>query len=991
MALPAFLETAVAKLEMNLRWLDFYQDGASRRGAANDQLKVVRRAEGMLGRYLGGTPGAHYEDIAPLIARLRAVTAQLVQMGGMRHLDHCAAVGVLSHYGACVLKGAIEKVVHHPLGPGWRGLEWRHIARIDRELALPSLIAGAPHRMLPEIIEAIEQRLQRHTSGRAPLPIEQADEAIQFLEHCSRALDAVREAAQQPPPRRARFRPKAKAPSPPAPTRGDGMTVREFTEWCDAVLGEIERATKAAREAMTPPGRGDGALAYGRGNDLTDRVSPGRRLDKIRAETQAAHRRFVDEPFIIRAEATSALSGGAAATPRIYGVSRAPVAGVRVPNLSLVSAHSPMGLLLRSLDPGHEGELTVENRSGLVKLARRVEVTPNGASHACRDAAVVCDAALQTRSARDWIERMRAATGDVSAPAPVPSAARGSDRRRSFELYDQRALYKAQREVLEADFQRPLLLMGPAGTGKTTALVKRIVDVLALALERDEGLEERRSALGIERALDDGCPIDRWVMVVPHSDWVRYARKAFREEGRLDIDTSLVRTWDNLRAEIHRRHFGADAAKPTGAEGLDDAAPSPLDLEAEVGALVEAIDGELREALTRAVSDLEGPGRDALPRSLRRVSLAGSIDKIYAAVSGVLAELAGFDLDGAGQDPDATTQDGPFVIASRAERSLRRAQGRWLDGVGAVRRALKARGHEPSERLAASLGLFVSLRNARVAYRAALARESETTLPEFVETRLGLMLGHVYVDEFENRTLLELATLACLTHPAAGAIAFSGDPEQATETGGTRADERVRRALELAACEPGAEIRFERRVRQSTRLAAASDALRQDRAGSVVVSPDDPGLVIVPRLPTVRWGDWAVERLAEILAAAGGEVTTAVITPSREARASLARFLGEKRTEIGLPVLELDEKSRPASAEPAVYVASLEEPHLLHGLEFEGALLMGVDEMLALPQGRNRVYVAMTRAARYLGVASAGALPEELAPLQGVAGGPAWG
>lgn len=1038
-SVPESIEIAIRRLEWGTSFLARTPQNDYTLEIANEKMASVRRCEGMVGNFLGETD-ATYEDVAAHIERLRVVRGTLVAHGAAPHADHCDADDRLSHYGLCVTQGARKRLVHHPVWGRWKTTPLGAFVEIDPDLTTPSSVESDLDPSLEATVIRLTQVLDDHVRGRRPLSTDDADELVSFFERAAQVLDLLQRTTQEMHTKKIKTlienfthsgdatRPAVGAPGAP--------TVREFSTLCQSVLTELDEATAAARSAITESSVSDDALAYGRSSDITDARSPGRLLDATRAQVRASHAAFADEPFMLRIEATTAVDGGEPAChQRTYAVSRHAVAGIKLSGLTLVSARSRVGLHLRSTEPdGHLHQ--VPNTSTSLAVNRRVEVAPTGSAHAQRDAAVILDANLQTPSAREWLARVAASESDDAAPL-TPTRRPASDRRRSFQLFDQGSLYKAQRQVLESVFDEPLALIGPPGTGKTTAVVKRVVDVLALATDVDEGLAERRIELGIERAVDSGCSIESWVMLVPHADWVRYARKAFHAEGRVRIDPELVRTWDSLRAVLHRRAFGG---------GLEPAGPEePAAVEdALLQSVISRFDGTLSTALADAHASLAlassrlelgtprplatdasiatqyaavthllellhqmDPGRQArtalssliarlAPTSSGRRSLTGSVRALCIALA--RDETLDDDLDGlrerlylAGASFDDLETAGAWSLASTSLTTLQRAQLRWLE-VDALLAELAAGLELPlSPGARRDLTFFLALRNARIAYmQSAGAGKPKRNLPELSRTALGLMFGHLYVDEFENRSTLELATLACLTHPSSGAVVFSGDPHQATENSSAPADLRLQLALSLASMPQPRVIAFDRRVRQSSLLSAVSDALRGGALNHATIDAGDPALVLTPSLDPAQWTAWTATHLRSILSSFDQPVTTAVIAPSAHSRAQLALTLGLLELPFGVQVFELDEERRPASAEPAIYVASLEDPHLLHGLEFEGVLLLGVDDMLALPHGNNRVYVAMTRAARYLGMASTGPWPSALVPLRDLAKGTPW-
>jgi hypothetical protein len=809
------------------------------------------------------------------------------------------------------------------------------------------------------------------------------------------------------------------------------MTFPQFTQWCEAVLDEVPRISEAARAKLAPIGTSDMALAYGGWSDITGAVSPGANLETRRTAVQEAHRRLADEPYIIRAEISTR------GDRKVYAVARSSPAGVIVNGVVLVHARSPVGIALRSIEPGEVAEIEIGNRVETIELLVRAEVNPKAVESRVEDAAVA-SGDLATRSAREWTRLVASSDApDGQFGASGRSVSLGSDRRRSFELYDQRSLYKAQRDVLQSAFRRPLKLVGPAGTGKTTAIVKRINDVLSLALEDDEELQQRRVEIEIDRAIKSGCPVRKWVMVVPHPDWVRYVGAAFLKEGGIRVRSQEVRTCRDLFSELRQRILGGSMDGPE--TRVDPAAV--IDIELKAPEIVASLDSGLVQALRAALEALERAGiatqvsveslgRDvpieAVSTAVRRVlsdtslitlpdavnvdldrlstalasgedsaSISRAVRKLCVALargsrSRGQEQLLG-QLQAAGHDRGALESTGRRVLAANAVRSLIRTEADWLSGAR-THRVLGA-DHSLSESILSDITLLVTLRNTRIAQRSADALGLAKYLPEVVGQRQDILFGHVYVDEFENRSLVELTVLALLCHASADSVVFSGDPEQATENAGHDADLRLAMALQLGRLGPAQLVPFERRVRQTSRLAAVCDTLRRDRDRSLVaIKPEDPEIVLKPHLDDSSASGWVRTMLEMIQATSGTAVTAAVVLPSSVLRSKLAKELAAEPSlrSLGLEVVELDEVRRPSSSKPAVYLASIDGPHLLHGLEFEGVVLVGVDQMLDGPLGRKRTYVAMTRAARFLAVSSGVEIPDELRLVESFAKGPRW-
>lgn len=830
------------------------------------------------------------------------------------------------------------------------------------------------------------------------------------------------------------------------------LTVDRFSLWCERVLGEIDAVTAGARTTAMSRPTGDAVLAYGRAGDIVGN-GPGERLDRIRTEVRKAARRMMDDPFMIRSEVWGA------AKERTFCVYRVGDPGVRVDGVSLVSARTELGLVLRSTAPGEAYRF----RRDRFTVLQRAEVGANGADATPRDARVVMDAEHQTRSAREWLARYRESLADPTGGAPVGRVRRDSDRRQAFELYDQKALYSAQRAALNAPFGAPLRLEGPAGTGKTTAITKRVSDLLALAFDEGERDNERRDALGLPVAERDGCPLGRWTLIVPHADWVRYTRNAFRLEGGIDASPGEVRTWASLCDEVIARLLGRPAATTA------SATLPPARLERIAREALSEIDDRVGSALMRGLAEArEGVERGVLNARPGVPKCAETIERQVQQVSDLIARLQKEDVEGdlrralkrvaeqvpaqsrsklralavpssdgtntmkrstgaSGEKKDKkpkspSLEDIVKDVARRVRRgetnddaihaellnsgitleqlevlglraalaqSLKRLRARERELVVAaadvVAQAARSHDVEPSTRAVMQIQALAILRGMRLAYPGLVKRTRGHRLPDWFAERHDVFVGHAYIDEYENYSPVDLAFLAALVHPATSAVVFAGDSMQSTGEDPRPAQERVQVALKLASMPEPTTIEFQRQVRQTKRLALLSDALRGEQKETTAPATDPP-VLMATGLSRERWATWAGSRLQEIQTRVAHPVTLGIITADANTARELFRDLATTEAGRKQPLVLLSDTSRAPDGKAAIFVVPLDEANLLHGLEFEGVLLMGVDTMAErLGQAKNRLYVAVTRAATYLGFVSEGACPTLLAACEPLA------
>ena len=128
-------------------------------------------------------------------------------------------------------------------------------------------------------------------------------------------------------------------------------------------------------------------------------------------------------------------------------------------------------------------------------------------------------------------------------------------------LRDQPIMDKFQDEIFRLPLQQKLMILGPAGTGKTTTLIRRLGQKLDVQFLDDD---ERRivKEVGISQHLSHE---NSWLMFTPTELLRQYLKEAFAREGVPAPDRN-IRTWDEHRRELCRRNF--DILKTTTGAGL---------------------------------------------------------------------------------------------------------------------------------------------------------------------------------------------------------------------------------------------------------------------------------------------------------------------------------------------------------------------------------------------------------------------------------------
>lgn len=175
-----------------------------------------------------------------------------------------------------------------------------------------------------------------------------------------------------------------------------------------------------------------------------------------------------------------------------------------------------------------------------------------------------------------------------------------------FTLPDQVFLDSQQDSIFRLPLNYSLLLLGPAGTGKTTTLIRR----LGQKLDFENGLmkEEKnlvRETFGTEEAYKAS-----WIMFTPTKLLKSYLKEAFNRE-LIPADEQHIATWDSYRNELGRdvlrilktSRFESGFLYSKEVTTLRNDFDAPPELFSEFYSwLVESYINELTQALEKSVS-----------------------------------------------------------------------------------------------------------------------------------------------------------------------------------------------------------------------------------------------------------------------------------------------------------------------------------------------------------------------------------------------------
>lgn len=241
----------------------------------------------------------------------------------------------------------------------------------------------------------------------------------------------------------------------------------------------------------------------------------------------------------------------------------------------------------------------------------------------------------------------------------------------------------------------------------------------------------------------------------------------------------------------------------------------------------------------------------------------------------------------------------------------------------------------------------------------------------------------VLVDEATDFSPLQLACMNALAHPRTRSVFACGDFNQRLTTWGVRSPEALSWSL------PGLEVReITVAYRQSRQLNdLAKDIIRAvGGAESNVSLPAEVNNEVAPPVllennssrETIQW---LADRIIEIERIVLQQLPSIAVFVNSEADVEpTAIDLEALLSEHNIPVTACRE-GQAVGQESSVRVFDIQH---IKGLEFEAVFFLGVDRLAELqPELFDKyIYVGITRAAAYLGLACAGALPVLLEPVR---------
>lgn len=277
------------------------------------------------------------------------------------------------------------------------------------------------------------------------------------------------------------------------------------------------------------------------------------------AEADAANResnqRLSDEPAIARVVVADAKGNQS-----IYYICRATPVVLPDKSIKLASYRSPMGRLA-SLPLGADFTLRISGETVEVEVVERAELHPALDARGWDSLRSVLQGTgygpVTVDSFRALLQ-LEKDVGDVLAQILAEETRLSTlveGRRRSvilkMGLRDQPVLDQHQDAIFRLPLSSRLFIQGPAGTGKTTTLIRRLGQKL------DRNYLEPDEVRAIERAAGKDTPAhgQSWLMFTPTELLKLHIKEAFARED-IPASDQRVRTWSDYRHELGRSALG---------------------------------------------------------------------------------------------------------------------------------------------------------------------------------------------------------------------------------------------------------------------------------------------------------------------------------------------------------------------------------------------------------------------------------------------------
>ena len=279
--------------------------------------------------------------------------------------------------------------------------------------------------------------------------------------------------------------------------------------------------------------------------------------------------------------------------------------------------------------------------------------------------------------------------------------------------------------------------------------------------------------------------------------------------------------------------------------------------------------------------------------------------------------------------------------------------------------------------------LYLISRFARIVLSTGQRALQTNTGSRLLERMKEHLFGQIVIDEATDFSSYQIGCMYGLTHPGLGALSMAGDLMQRVAPRGLQTWDQLEGII------PKMDVReLKTTYRQSSRLLEIARDLSRSATGEKPAlesayrssKEDMPAPLLLQNEDDLeRHGGWIVERILEIYAVDNSLPSIAVCVPNE----------GEIDQAYGLIAGRLNEHGIQAEKCPEGKIGDGQRVRVfsvdyLKGLEFEGVFLLDIDRIEAeRPDLVDKfLYVAITRAALFLGVTTRNRLPQCLLSVE---------
>ena len=536
-------------------------------------------------------------------------------------------------------------------------------------------------------------------------------------------------------------------------------------------------------------------------------------------------------------------------------------------------------------------------------------------------------------------------------------------------LRDQPILDAIQGEVFRQPMASQIILSGPAGTGKTTTLIKRIA-----RNQRLDFLSNEEQSRFTSRTHLFGS--NNWALFVPSDLLKGYVQEAFNKQG-VAASSDRVLVWSSERNRIARDILRFAKIGSRGTFELNPTGPRVAN--ADCIKLFEEFDRYWPPHMAASIK----ARLDEAP-----INLANRYQSEIATINDHLTAGRALDAITEIRRLRSDLQDGRTQAQEARERSRRPGQQRPLSASDEfllgddVRKAIERLGVVTRDVLSTLQPAF----KAFVGKTSLAPHETDTLIRAMLEAGRNLrridaniddpilqriqesFVPQILIDEVADFSSNQIAALAALASPETDSVTLCGDIMQRVTTHGIATWQECLDIVPRAR-----HFHIDVSYRQSPQLLAIASKILMDLNNkakplkSAYEGGDFPHALLKVNPDAASVYKWITDRIIDIYEAHDGKLPAiAVLVPSE---GDVDRVADGLRRHLAPQSLEVQacKNAEVLGNESRVRVFNVEH---IKGLEFEAVFFVDFDaiEKLYGSLTMNYLYVGLTRAATFLGV-----------------------